>query len=344
MITISSTHKPRVVGDYVIVEIRLIAQKRTSSGDIKSDPAPGTSERPKQNPEEKPKLPRVKFYYPGLDEWSPNVFEKAYLEKPGQISLKKISADREYPNNHILVHVISDNWGSPNKLSIKVEDIREPMHRIMFHWKRDPCPDLLNMRPNWIYRISNFEGHRYGSSVVSGGIQIKINANTRIEPMPENLDIRLPFNPQPIDVRLFVPDRPDKPLFVDTVARIIRVTSNADNRGFDLIASNELKTQFGHGFRIDCSHSSKREEAMAEKYIGRTIMIRNAFDPKPDPKYNVVVTKDFVAMRLENERMRMTRLAKFQSNEPDEDSETEEDDEKPWPIGSESPKASWLYP
>ena len=142
---------------------------------------------------EEDKGPKVKFYNPNLNPWTPNMFEKAYMEKTGQISLKNIQADKTYESHHILVHVISRPWGGASKVSIKVEDIRDPMQRIMFYWPRNPCPDLKTMKPNWIYRVTNFKGCKYEKSIVSGGIQIELHANSRIEPMPTNLDIRLCF-------------------------------------------------------------------------------------------------------------------------------------------------------
>ena len=310
VISISSTHKPRMIGDFVVIEIQRIGQKRTSTGDVKQSTIqikPETSKE--QDKLEEDEGPTVKFYYPKKTQWAPNMFEKAYMEKKGQISLKNIQDETTYETNHILVHVISRPWGGSAKVSIKVEDIREPMQRIMFYWPRNPCPDLKKMKPNWIYRVTNFKVHRYDSSIVSGGLQIELHENSRIEPMPPNLDIRIPFNPKPIDVRLLAD--PDSPRFVDTVARVIRVIHY--NPGFDLIVKNEMNTKYGYEFRIDCTNSSKRDGEIAEKFVGRTIMVRNAFYPKEDPQYKVVVVKDFVALRLEDDKALGLPLSQFKS-------------------------------
>ena len=164
---------------------------------------------------------------------------------------------------------------------------------IMFYWPNplEECKALEKMKPNWIYKICNFKGRRYG---FVSPVQIQVGKDTVIEPMPSHLDIRLPFIP-----------RPDKVFqdtkYIDAIAKVLRVIPGTENNCFQLVMKDCLKEE-DNNLRLICKYARPDEdEQKANEYIGKNVLIRNAINPilHANTKVGISFEKDFVAIRLQ---------------------------------------------
>ena len=153
---------------------------------------------------------------------------------------------------------------------------------------RPASPSMLNavleMKPQWLYRIENFTLDRFGQI---SPMQICLTNNSRVIPMPSDLKIKIPFKPKPF-----------------TNPHNVRVGEGVDVEGILLSISGsynnftmKIRDKFDQYFLVDCLHSNPGDKEMAESFIQKTVLVRNSQYSKYEATGNHHVEKRFHAIR-----------------------------------------------
>lgn len=297
---VSSTHKPRVANDVVVVQIRFKEQTMEEDGqdypdrvsEALDDPEPMdddnsdsmeledivhqhgddvVQECEEAVPElvDEPSSPSdfVKIDLHGRH--MPTEEEKIFLET-NVVQIKDLPAKYEEGRHkripRIVVNVVSKMWTSRRgvkKRSFWVENPDGYKETILFDWPRDPCLSLGMIQPNRIYEILNCKIHLYQTPETRAPYQIEVNQESVVRPIPDHLNIALTFNKSP-----------DK-WHVDIIAKVIKI--KIVRKPFEKIQFVLKDLNTGQKHDLICENPDEEDKVQAQNLIGVDIVVRNGF-------------------------------------------------------------------
>ena len=193
----------------------------------------------------------------------------------------------------VVVNVIQSGWESGFKVSIWVEDINTSAECIMGYRPQDRSAlqriidEVLSMKTQWLYRIENFTTREFGNV---SPMQIELTENSRIIPMPNDLNIKIPFNPKRIT------DNVRHGQGIDVEGKLIKVFATEWSSTITL----KIRNEFDQYFMVDCPRSKSTDKNFAKSKCMKTVLLRNCqYDLYDANLRNHHVTKKFDALRFE---------------------------------------------
>ena len=197
----------------------------------------------------------------------------------------------------VVVNVIQSCWESRSKLSVWIEDINTSEECIMFYWSKKLriTNEVKSMKRQWLYRIENFTTEAFG---IVSPMQIRLTEDSRIIPMPDDLNIKIPFNPK----RITDPDNIRYGQGIDVEGKLIDVSGFETDWSKSVIL--KIRNEYDQYFVVNCPHSKPNDKKFAESKKMKTVMLRNCqnyrFERFDANKGNHRVTKRFDALRFED--------------------------------------------
>ena len=185
----------------------------------------------------------------------------------------------------VVVNVVESGWESFSKVSVWIEDINTSEECIM---GSRPAPQsliaqVLNMKPQWLYRIENFTTEEFGNA---SPMQIRLTENSRIIPMPNDLNIKLPFKPKRITSS-------DNVQGIDVEGKLIWT-------GLDGFVTLKIRDKFDQYFMVTCPRSNEDDNNLAKSNLMKTVRIKNCqYSRYNENTGNYHVSKRFDAVRFE---------------------------------------------
>ena len=182
----------------------------------------------------------------------------------------------------VVVNVIQRGWVSGFKVSIWVEDINTSAECIMGYRNQSALRrivnEVLNMKKQWLYRIENFTTEEFGNV---SPMQIKLTENSRIIPMPNDLNIKLPFKPKRITSS-------DNVQGIDVEGKLIWT-------GLDGFVTLKIRDKFDQYFMVTCPRSNENDNNLAKSNLMKTVRIKNC----QYSRYNVNTSNHHVSKRFD---------------------------------------------
>ena len=193
-----------------------------------------------------------------------------------------------------VVNVIQTCWESGPKVSVWVEDINTSEECIMFYWKEQQriTDEVKSMKRQWLYRIENFTTKEFGTV---SPMQIRLTEKSRVIPMPDDLNIKIPFNPK----RITDPDNIRYGHGIDVKGKLIDVSGFETDWSKSVIL--KIRNEYDQYFVVNCPHSKPNDKKFAESKKMKTVMLRNCQNYQYNAnKGNHQVSKKFDALRFED--------------------------------------------
>ena len=197
----------------------------------------------------------------------------------------------------VVVNVIQSCWESRSKLSVWIEDINTSEECIMFYWSKKLriTNEVKSMKRQWLYRIENFTTEEFGNV---SPMQIRLTEKSRVIPMPDDLNIKIPFNPK----RITDPDNIRYGQGIDVEGKLIDVSGFETDWSKSVIL--KIRNEYDQYFVVNCPHSKPNDKKFAESKKMKTVMLRNCqnyrFERFDANNGNHHVTKRFDALRFED--------------------------------------------
>ena len=195
----------------------------------------------------------------------------------------------------VVVNVIQRGWASGFKVSIWVEDINTSAECIMGYRNQSALRrivnEVLNMKKQWLYRIENFTTEEFGNV---SPMQIKLTENSKIIPMPNDLNIKIPFRPRRITDTHNVRNGQG----IDIEGKLLHVSGFEDEWSTSIVL--KIRNEFDQYFLVDCPRSKRSDKNFAESKYMKTVMLRNCqYSGYNANTGNHHVSKKFDALRFE---------------------------------------------